>query len=367
MDWITTSGRTLDEAKSHALDQLGIVADEAEFDVVNDVEKGLFGRIKTEAKIRARVRPKQPAAKDDRRRRGNGSRGRGNGSGRGRQGNGGRDGGAKKSGRSRGGKQGGGQQGSAKQGSAKQGSAKQGSAKQSSAKQADGQKRGGKQADGQKQQASGSRRQGDRTAKNQRSKGSGTDTPTPETGADDASSVPSRQAGENRSTTTAKKDIVEHEFSREEQERAAVGFLEGVLDVFGMEGAVTLADEVAEDDAIELAVTGNELGLLVGQKGVTLNALQELTRTVVQRQADGAKTERLRVDVAGYRVRRTAALQDFARRIAADVVETDSEKVLEPMGPADRKVVHDALTDFAGVETGSEGEEPRRRVVIRPV
>ena len=75
MNWITTSGRTLDEAKGHALDQLGIVADEAEFDVVNDVEKGLFGRVKTEAKIRARVRPKPPAVKDERQSR-NGGRSR---------------------------------------------------------------------------------------------------------------------------------------------------------------------------------------------------------------------------------------------------------------------------------------------------
>ena len=59
MDWITTSGRTLHEAKSNALDQLGIVADEAEFDVVNDVEKGLFGRVKNDARIRARVKPRQ--------------------------------------------------------------------------------------------------------------------------------------------------------------------------------------------------------------------------------------------------------------------------------------------------------------------
>ena len=76
MDWITTSGTTLDEAKSNALDQLGIVADEAEFDVVNDVQKGLFGRVKVEAKVRARVRPRQPAAKDERRSRNGGNRNR---------------------------------------------------------------------------------------------------------------------------------------------------------------------------------------------------------------------------------------------------------------------------------------------------
>ena len=105
---------------------------------------------------------------------------------------------------------------------------------------------------------------------------------------------------------------------------------------------------------------------MVGQKGATLSALQELTRTVVQRNAEGAKTDRLRVDVAGYRARRTAALRDFAQKLAQEVADTGTEKLLEPMGAADRKVVHDAITEVDGVETGSEGEEPRRRVVIRP-
>ena len=162
-------------------------------------------------------------------------------------------------------------------------------------------------------------------------------------------------------------NVINDEFSREDQTRVATDFLSGVLERFELVGSVAADPEPAEDDAIEIAVTGEGLGLLVGQKGVTLNALQELTRTVVQRSSDGAKTERLRVDVAGYRERRRAALQDFARKIASDVVESGEEKILEPMGPADRKVVHDTVNEMDGVETGSEGEEPRRRVVIRPV
>ena len=133
-----------------------------------------------------------------------------------------------------------------------------------------------------------------------------------------------------------------------------------------MTGSVSVVEEGADDDAIEMSVTGEELGLLVGQKGNTLSALQELTRTVVQRNSDGAKTDRLRVDVAGYRARRAAALREFAQKLATEVVDTGTEKLLEPMGAADRKVVHDAITEIDGVETGSEGEEPRRRVVIRP-
>ena len=333
MDWITTSGRTLDEAKSNALDQLGIVADEAEFDVVNDVEKGLFGRVKTEAKIRARVRPKQPAAKEERggRRRSNsGNRSR-NGGGRGKGKGNNRNGGEGKSSDSESARNNGGNN--------RSGGNKSQSNKESDSNQS-----------GNQRKSSGD--DGNNRNRNRNGGGNGS-----ESAAVAAAPKPEKK----------KKETVEHEISREDQERTAQEFLEGVLGAFDMNGSVSVVEEAADDDAIEMSVTGEELGLLVGQKGVTLSALQELTRTVVQRKADGAKTDRLRVDVAGYRARRTAALQDFTRKIAADVAESGNEKLLEPMGPADRKVVHDTVNDIEGVETGSEGEEPRRRVVIRPV
>lgn len=328
MDWITTAGKTLDEAKSNALDQLGIVADEAEFDIVNDVEKGLFGRVKTEAKIRARVRPRQPAAKDENRSR-NGSRSRS------RQ-------------RSKG------------NGQSKQ---SQSSNNQTSSKgRSDG--RSQNSNNNQKSnnnQNSNSKRGGQNAPK--ASKGdTGRNNRTPEkaAAAAGAGSVANRKS-------SGKKETVEATVTREEQEEVAVGFLEGLLNSFEMTGDVSIVEEEADDGAIELAVGGSELGLLVGQKGNTLSAVQELTRTVVQRNAEGAKTDRLRVDVAGYRARRTAALREFAQKLATEVADTGNEKLLEPMGPADRKVVHDAINDIDGVETGSEGQEPRRRVVIRPI
>ena len=332
MDWITTSGRTLDEAKSNALDQLGIVADEAEFDVVNDVDKGLFGRVKTEAKIRARVRPKQPATKDDR-----GSRRRSGG------GNKGRNGGGRGKGRGEGTSQGGKESGKSKQGSG-----------------------GGNRSGGKRNQASDTT-ENDNQNENQRNK-SGDNGNNRNRNRNGGGNQGGREAAASPAPKPEKKkETVEHEISREDQERIAQEFLEGVLGAFEMTGSVAVVEEAADDDAIELAVTGEELGLLVGQKGITLSALQELTRTVVQRRADGAKTDRLRVDVAGYRARRTVALQEFTQKIAADVLDSGVEKLLEPMGPADRKVVHDTVNDMDGVETGSEGEEPRRRVVIRPV
>ena len=320
MDWITTSGSSIDEAKSNALDQLGIVADEAEFDIVNDVQKGFLGRVKTEAKIRARVKPKQPASKDDRGGRRRGGKGRGNGNGKGRGNNRNAD---NKGGNNRNGNQG-----------------------ANKPKGGNNRSQGGSEKSTDAPKAQNNDQKKNKNARPEKSGG--------------------RAAAAAAPTQKEKKSTVEHEFSREEQEKVAIDFLEGILDVFDMDGQVAIAEAEADDNAIEVAVTGSELGLLVGPKGATLNALQELTRTVVQREADGAKTDRLRVDVAGYRERRTAALQDFARKIAGDVAESGNEKVLEPMGPADRKIVHDALNDMDGVETGSEGEEPRRRVVIRP-
>jgi len=341
MDWITTSGGSLDEAKSHALDQLGIVADEAEFDVINDVEKGFFGRVKTEAKVRARVRPRQPSVKET----GNGNRNRkGGGRSRNRKGGGGNGGGGSQ-------KQGGNSRGGNNRSKNNNGGKGRGGNNRGD----DSQRGNNRSGEGKTQSGQGSnnRDQGNQNRNRQNNKGKG-----------------GNGAAAAAATATPKKkkrDTVEHEMmNREDQERTAHDFLEGVLGAFGMTGSVALVEEVADDDAIELAVSGDELGLLVGQKGMTLNALQELTRTVVQREADGAKTNRLRVDVAGYRARRTAALQDFARKIAADVADSGTEKLLEPMGPADRKVVHDTVNDIDGVETGSEGEEPRRRVVIRP-
>jgi spoIIIJ-associated protein len=96
-----------------------------------------------------------------------------------------------------------------------------------------------------------------------------------------------------------------------------------------------------------------------------LLALQELTRTVLQRQTpptDG----RLVLDVNGYRRRRQEALTRFAQQVAAEVKASNVKRALEPMPPSDRKVVHDAVNAVEGVVTISEGEEPYRRVVLVP-
>jgi spoIIIJ-associated protein len=138
-------------------------------------------------------------------------------------------------------------------------------------------------------------------------------------------------------------------------------FVAGLVDAFGLAGETTL--RTVEDDTVEVAVTGDDLGLLVGPKGATLGAVQELSRTVVSRSADG-RGARIHVDVAGYRERRRAALRRFTEEVAATVQSSGVPTALEPMGPADRKVVHDTVNEIEGVRTTSEGDEPSRRVVI---
>jgi spoIIIJ-associated protein len=142
------------------------------------------------------------------------------------------------------------------------------------------------------------------------------------------------------------------------------GFLLDLLDAFGLEGEVVATP--AEEGAVELDVTGADLGLLIGPKGQTLQAVQELSRSMLQRQLPGETHARIRIDVGGYRQRRKEALERFARQIAEDVRTSGVQKALEPMSPPDRKVVHDTVNEIDGVRTMSEGEDSRRRVVILP-
>jgi spoIIIJ-associated protein len=151
-----------------------------------------------------------------------------------------------------------------------------------------------------------------------------------------------------------------------EQGAIAKEFLEGLLTSMDITAEVSVKELDAE--TVELSVNANpatELGVLVGPRGTTLQALQEVTRTVVQSKSP-SRTDRILVDVAQYRERRVAALGRFAQQVAVEVVETGEERALEPMSAADRKAVHDALSENDGVVTRSEGEDPRRFVVVSP-
>jgi spoIIIJ-associated protein len=163
-----------------------------------------------------------------------------------------------------------------------------------------------------------------------------------------------------------KEDSMAEGISLAEQGKIAKEFLEGLLASMDIKAEVSVRE--LDEETVELAVNADpptELGVLVGPRGTTLQALQEVTRTVVQSKSP-ARTDRILVDVAQYRERRVAALGRFAGQVAQEVVETGEERALEPMSAADRKAVHDALSENESVVTRSEGEDPRRFVVVSP-
>jgi spoIIIJ-associated protein len=305
VEWVETTGRTVDDAKEAALDQLGVDERDAEFEVVEEPRTGLFGRMRGEARVRARVRPVAPRPKverRDRRRRRNDTSSR---------------------------------------------SGERSKATTGGGGDGDQSGTGGGAGDG-KPAATGAA--GGAKKRRPRSRG----------GRPQSQPASNETGGSTEEGSTMTDDV-----TVEEQATIMKTFLDGLVDAFEYEASIT--EERIDDDTIELRVEGSDLGLLIGPKGQTLQAVQELARTVVQRHASGTHHGRVRIDVAGYRQRRREALERFTKQVAADVVATGKSKALEPMHPADRKVVHDVVNELDGVSTTSEGEEPRRRVVIVPV
>lgn len=310
MEWVETTGRSVEEALELALDQLGVLEEEVEFEVLVEPKAGLFGRFGgTEARLRARVKPVSREKPGDRRR-GRKPRKSGSGSGSG-------DGASTRPARGTG-------------------------APATSRESADP-LAGGDEA------ARPRRRRGGRS----RSGG----------GAPENRPTANGRASKRPADEGDKKMSDEPEISVEEQTKAAEEFTRGLVEAFGLDAVVAGA---VDDEILLVEVNGDNLGLLVGPRGATLHAIEELVRTVVQRRT-GGHGMRIHVDVAGYRAKRREALAAFTRELVEKVLESGREQVLDPMPPPDRKVVHDTVGEFDGVETASEGEEPRRRVVIRSV
>ena len=120
-----------------------------------------------------------------------------------------------------------------------------------------------------------------------------------------------------------------------------------------------------DDEALTASCSGSNLGLLIGKHGQTIDAIQYLVNAIIWRSRPDDRKDVV-VDAAGYRERRRAALESLAVRSAEEAVATHSPIELEPMTAVERKTVHVRLKDFDGVETGSEGTEPNRFVVITP-
>ncbi len=148
----------------------------------------------------------------------------------------------------------------------------------------------------------------------------------------------------------------------EDQADTAADFLEELLGHMGIDA---VAEPNLHGDHMYVDIVGedeDDMALLIGKHGQTLDAIQELTRMAVGRRLD----ERIRVivDVEDYRKRRESRLEDRAREVAARVLKSGAEEILEPMNPFERKIVHDAVSEIEGVESSSRGEDPDRAVVI---
>ncbi|HEX7099034.1 MAG TPA: RNA-binding cell elongation regulator Jag/EloR [Acidimicrobiia bacterium] len=147
-----------------------------------------------------------------------------------------------------------------------------------------------------------------------------------------------------------------------EQEPLVREFLEGLLEAVGLEGRV---ETHMDEDVVVANVIGEQTEALVGPRGSVMEAVHELTKTVLQRAAQDPA--RVRIDIAGYAERRRQALTIYAGELIQQVLEEGGELMLEPMSAADRKVIHDVVAQHEGVRSYSEGEAPARYVVIAKV
>jgi spoIIIJ-associated protein len=139
------------------------------------------------------------------------------------------------------------------------------------------------------------------------------------------------------------------------------GFLEKTLELMGIDAAVEAAETA---DGVRADISGDDLGLLIGRHGSTIDALQYVAAIVVN--GDRRQRRQVVVDAEGYRVRRESILRALAERTAQRVARDNAPTTLKPMSAAERKVIHLYLKDHPRVETVSEGNEPFRAVVVSP-
>jgi spoIIIJ-associated protein len=144
---------------------------------------------------------------------------------------------------------------------------------------------------------------------------------------------------------------------------AVRGVVTHVVEALELEASVDV-EESAEE--IRATVSGDELGLLIGKHGTTIDALQHVAMRAAYKGGPGDR-KHVVVDAAGYRERREATLHREADRAAADALSFGRAVELEPMRAPERKIVHNYLSERTDVETHSEGDEPERRLVVSPV
>lgn len=299
MEWLEITANSVASAKEKALVHLGVHESDAEFEVLSEERVGMFGRVRQEARVRARVIPAPVRPKEGR---GRGQNNRKPGAGSSKRSDPGRAPTAAPEARS----------------------------------SADESRRSSTSPARQPQSNAHDRPREARTTQNQR--------------------------GGNKKKTEEPKMDHDTGPSLLEQADLAESFVKGVGDTMGIPLAFTRHD--VEDGILRIEADGEDIGLLVGRRGATAQAIDELVRTVLQRSGGSTREGKIRLDVGGIRARRAAALAEFTRRVAQEALESGEEIALEPMNRVDRKIIHDVVTGIDRVDSRSEGEDPHRRVII---
>jgi len=331
MEWVETIGKSIAEAKEKALDQLGVHEGDADFEVLEEPKQGLFGRVRGEARVRARVRPTQARQKVDRRDRKRAEKSEK----------------ADKTDKTD-------NEGASSSATPATDSAPV--ARTQRAPRAATTKSSKAPAAGQAVPATQPRTRS--TSNN----GNGNDNDNDNGNDNDNDNDNGNGNGNGNGKPSTDSDTKEQLVGAHQVGEEAVRFMTELVSAFGLTGNAEL---VEDGDDLEVRVHGQELGLLVGPRGTTLQAVQDLARVAAQRRL-GDHATRLRVDVGGYRERRRVALGAFATQMASEVTTSGVARVLEPMSSADRKIIHDTLSSVDGIVTRSEGDDPNRRVIIAP-
>lgn len=170
-----------------------------------------------------------------------------------------------------------------------------------------------------------------------------------------ASPAPERKSSE--------KKVVLSDASVEKFSASAKEFLQKVFEAMHIEVQIVTSYD-AENNCLDIELSGKEMGVIIGKRGQTLDSLQYLTKLAINNNTE--EKIKVKVDTEDYRNRRRKTLENLAGNIAYKVRKTGRPVELEPMNPFERRIIHSALQNNRYVKTHSEGEEPDRHVVVTP-
>ena len=318
MEWIETTGSTVDEAKDRALDRLGIAEDDMEYEVLEEGSNSLFRIKRKDARLKARVKPISAKPKFDRRNRNR------------KQNN---DQRKRKS--------------TEKSSNTNKEINKNANSKKSNKNSGEASTSNRKEVKNQSDNRKSKVLNDAEGSKKRDTKGKSSKQKKPF----DSKAVLN---GDNKNVEIKKMNL-------ETQAEITEEFVKGILDRMGLESRVVTS---IEEDRAVVQAQGLNLGLAIGPRGETVRAITQLAHTMIQRMSDGEAEGSITVDIGGYRERRRSFLAEFAAGQAEEVLKDGLACSLDPMNASDRKVVHDAVSEIDGVTTKSEGSDYDRYVVI---